>query len=273
VLDTQKLEDIAAQFSPDQDVTAGKWFGKPCLKVGGKVFAALWGGDLAVKLAGKAHSEALQVEGARLFAPRGKGHPMKAWVQIPAAQSSTWSRFARLACEDVAGAAQAKKDEIIAELRETRKKTLEVASALSPAQQDEEFLGFWSVKDLLAHLVGWDYANVEAVDAILAGRVPDFYSYHGHDWRTFNARLVAEYKRDDFDALVASMEESHQKLVQLLETVPAEEFEADKGVRFKGYKVTIARVIQGELDDERTHYVQIEEFRTKRSQSPGGGEV
>jgi hypothetical protein len=273
VVDTRKLEEIAAQFSPDQDVTTGKWFGKPCLKVGGKVFAALWGGDLAVKLAGKAHSEALRVEGAHLFDPRGKGHPMKAWVQIPAAQSSTWSRFARLACEGVAGAAQAKKDEIIAGLRETRKKTLEVTSALPPAQQDEVFLGLWSVKDLLAHLVGWDYANVEAVNAILAGRVPDFYSYHGRDWRTFNAHLVAEYKRDDFDILVASMEESHRKLVQLLETVPAEEFEADKDVRFKGYKVTIARVIQGELDDERTHYVQIEEFRNKQLQTLGGGTV
>jgi hypothetical protein len=111
VIDTQKLEEVAAQFSPDQDVTAGKWFGKPCLKVGGKVFAALWGGDLALKL------------------------------------------------------------------------------------------------------------------------------------------------------------------TQLPETVPAEEFEADKGVRFKGYKVTIARVIQGELDDEQTHYAQIEEFRTKRLQSPDGDAV
>lgn len=83
---------------------------------------------------GGAYAEALQVEGAHLFDPRGKGHPMKEWVQIPAAQSSTWNRFARQACEYVAGAAQGKKDEI--------------------------FLGDWSVKDLLAHLVGWDYTNL-----------------------------------------------------------------------------------------------------------------
>ena len=262
MVDMQKLEEIAAQFGPDQDVTVGKWFGKPCLKVGGKVFAALWGGDLAVKLTSEAHSEALQFEGAHLFDPRGKGHPMKAWVQIPAAQSPTWSRFARLACECVAGAAQARKDEIIAGLVETRIKTLDAISSLSPALQDEVFLGVWSVKDLLAHLVGWDYANIEAVDAIRAGRLPGFYSYHDRDWQAFNARLIAEYKEGDFDDLIVSVQESHRQLVRLLEIVPAEELDADKDVRFKGYKVTIARLIQGEIDDEKTHHSQIEAFKS-----------
>jgi hypothetical protein len=73
---------------------------------------------------------------------------------------------------------------------------------------------------------------------------------------------VAEYKKDDFADLIASAQESHRKLVRLLETVPAEEFDADKDVRFKGYKVTIARVIRGEIEDEKTHHSQIEEFRS-----------
>jgi hypothetical protein len=101
--DTYILNEIAAEFGADEDVTSGNWFGKPCLKVGGKVFAALWGSDMVFKLRGDAHTEALRVEGARLFDPRGKGHPMKEWVQIPAAQSSMWSRSAGLAREYVAG--------------------------------------------------------------------------------------------------------------------------------------------------------------------------
>ena len=64
--DTQILNEVAAEFSSEQDVTPGKWFGKLCLKVSGKVFAALSGGDMAFKLTGEAHSEALQVEGAHL---------------------------------------------------------------------------------------------------------------------------------------------------------------------------------------------------------------
>ena len=134
----QTLNDIAAELSSEQDVTVGKWFGKPCLKVGGKVFAALWGGDMAFKLAGEAHAKALHVEGAHLFDPRGKGHPMKEWVQLPAAQSSMWSRFARLACEYVAGAAQAEKDGQSPSCRGQRRGK---ASRASGSVQQETFGG------------------------------------------------------------------------------------------------------------------------------------
>ncbi len=70
--------------------------------------------------------------------------------------------------------AQGKKDEIISGLVETRRQILDTASSLSLAEQDEIFLGVWSVKDLLAHLVGWDFTNLEAAKAILAGKTPDF---------------------------------------------------------------------------------------------------
>ena len=99
-----ELDEIAAQFSPELCVATGKWFGKPCLKADGKVFAVQWGRDLAFKLTGTAHAEALQVESAHLFDPRGNGAAMKEWVQIPAAQSAVWSRFARLARECVSEA-------------------------------------------------------------------------------------------------------------------------------------------------------------------------
>lgn len=163
--------------------------------------------------------------------------------------------------------AQAKKDKIISGLVETRRKILDAASSLSPAQQDEIFLGVWSVKDLLAHLVGWDFTNLEAAKEILAGKTPNFYSYHNRDWKTYNARLVAEHKRDDFAALLSSVEDSHQRLVDFLETIPAEEFDRDRGVRFKGYKVTIARLLQVEIDDEGVHHRQVEEFRDRSNLS------
>jgi hypothetical protein len=260
VTDVQGLNEIAAQFRPELDVTIGKWFGKPCLKAGGKVFVVLWGGDLAFKLTGEAHSEALQIEGARLFDPRGEGHPLKEWVRVPVAQSSTWDRFAQLAYETVAGASQAKKDQVISERIEARRRILEAASSLPPAQQDEVFLGAWSIMDLLAHLVGWDFANLEAAQTILAGKVPAFYAHHDRDWKTFNARLVAEHKKDNLTLLLASMEDSHQMLIDFLETIPADEFDRDRGVRFRGYKVTIARLLQAEAKDEAEHYTQIKEF-------------
>jgi hypothetical protein len=162
--------------------------------------------------------------------------------------------------------AQAKKDEIIAELVGTRRKILDAASSLPPEKQVEVFLGVWSVKDLLAHLVGWDFTNMEAAKSVLAGQLPDFYSHYDRDWKTYNAHLVAEYKRDDFAELLSSVEHSLQQLVAFLEAVPAEEFHKDSGVRYKRYKVTISRLLQAETKDEKTHYQQIEEFRQSKGE-------
>ena len=150
-----------------------------------------------------------------------------------------------------------KKEKIIFDLVETRRGILQVASSLPPEKQDQVFLGVWSVKDLLAHLIGWDFANMEAVQAIQAGRLPGFYEHHDRDWQTFNAYLVAKYKKDNFTKLVKDLEQSHHQLVKLLEEIPANEFGQDWGIRYKGYRVIIAKIIGSELSDERKHLEQI----------------
>jgi len=160
----------------------------------------------------------------------------------------------------VSSTTQAEKDEIISGLVETRRRILDVASYLPPEKQDEIFLGVWSARDLVAHLVGWDFTNMEAAKEILAGKLPNFYSHYDRDWKTYNERLVARNKKEDFGNLLASVEDSHQELIDFLKTIPAQEFEKDRGVRFKRYKVTIARLLQAEIDDEKVHHMQIKEF-------------
>jgi len=66
--------------------------------------------------------------------------------------------------------AQARKDQIISGLIDTRCRILQAASELSPTEQEQVFLGIWSVNDLLAHLVGWDYANKRHYQQIKAFR-------------------------------------------------------------------------------------------------------
>jgi hypothetical protein len=156
--------------------------------------------------------------------------------------------------------AQARKDEIITALTTARRKILDAAYALPPEKQGQVFLGVWSVKDLLAHLVGWDYTNIEAVKSILAGELPEFYSHRDRDWQTYNSLLVEMHRKEDFTELLYSLEASQRALMALLGTVPADELDKDKGVRFKRYKVTIARLLEAEAEDEEEHYKQIKEF-------------
>ena len=251
---TQILKELAAELGQEYDVVPGKWFGKLCLKVDGKVFAALWGEDIAFKLAGRAHREALEVEGAHRFDPRGQGHPMKEWVQVPAAQSSTWGRFARLACDCVAGAAQAEKDRLIAGLVSARCKILDSVNSLPPKAQDEVFLGDWSVQDLLAHLIGWDHTNRTAVEEIRAGQKPSFWAQYDRDWQSYNAQLVAEYRLDDFSELVAAVEHSHRELIDYLQAVPTEEYLRRR---------PIGTLLRAEASDEEDHNRQIQEFASR----------
>ena len=159
--------------------------------------------------------------------------------------------------------AQLKRDELVADLIETRRKIIDITSSFSPTEHDQVFLGIWSIKDLLAHLIGWLEANRKAVKAIRAGKLPEFYAYKDRDWQTYNARLVSKYKRESMVELLSTMQVSHQKLIDSIQIIPAEELEQDYGVRFKGYKVTIARLLQAELKDEKVHYAQIEMFRNK----------
>ena len=97
------LEILAEKFSDNPQVVESKWFGKLSLKVDGKAFVVKFGRDLAFKLTGDAHSEAVKIEGAKLFDPRGKGSPFKEWVQVRSAQSSTWPGLAAQAFEYVNG--------------------------------------------------------------------------------------------------------------------------------------------------------------------------
>jgi hypothetical protein len=133
---------------------------------------------------------------------------------------------------------------------------VETAVTLSLAQQDEMFLGIWSVKDLIAHLIGWDYTNLAAVKDILVERQPAFWEFYDHDWQTYNARLVKQYRRDDFDELVAAAGVSHQQLLAYLEGLPADTYVQER---------KILTLLRAEIKDEATHYEQVAAFKERRT--------
>lgn len=155
---------------------------------------------------------------------------------------------------------QEKKAEALAQLKAARQNILTEVSRLSEAQQNQIFLGIWSVKDLLAHLIGWDETNLRAVKSVLKGQVPSFYEHRDHDWQTYNAMLVKKHKKGSFKELYATVKVSQEKLIGFLQTIPPANFNRDFGVRFRGYKVTIQRLLEAEARDEQVHCQQITGF-------------
>jgi hypothetical protein len=98
---------------------------------------------------------------------------------------------------------------------------------------------------------------------LLKGKVPKFYAYQDRDWQAYNALLVKKYKRGAFEDLLLSARGSQQNLLEYLQTILPESFNKDFGVRFRGYKVTIQRLLEAEAEDERVHCQQIKDFFNK----------
>lgn len=96
---SQEAQYVEIGKALDADIS--KMFGKPCLKVNGKAFAAFYQGEMVFKLHGLMHEKALSLEGARLWDPSGKNKPMKEWVQLPYAHHDSWKEFAEAAVDYV----------------------------------------------------------------------------------------------------------------------------------------------------------------------------
>ena len=155
---------------------------------------------------------------------------------------------------------QTNKEQVISELKKARSNLLTEVVALSTKQRNTIFLGVWSVKDLLAHLAGWDFTNIDAVRSVLIGKVPSFYEYRDRDWQTYNAMLVGKYKRNSFRELLATVNNSQKELIKFLQPIPSEYFNKDFDVRFRGYKVTIQRLLEADIKDGQIHYQPIVDF-------------
>lgn len=156
---------------------------------------------------------------------------------------------------------EAKKTQLLDDLTAARGQVIDAITALTPQAQVTVFLGIWSAHDIAAHLIGWDHANLEAVEAILAGGLPAFYQHYDADWRTFNAALVAQHKCATLAETLAAAKASHQALLDRLAALPAADVSRDTGVRSpRGRRVTIAMLLTAEASDERRHAAQIREY-------------
>jgi len=157
-----------------------------------------------------------------------------------------------------------KKERLLSDFVDVRKKILIESSRFSPDWVEMPFVGSWAIKDLLAHLSGWDRTNLEAAKEIQEGKVPSFYAFHDRDWASYNASLVKEYKRKELVAQLSLVAKTHDELMHYLETIPAAELFMDRGIRHKGYKVIISSLLEVEKQDEGIHLKQIMEFANSR---------
>jgi len=161
-----------------------------------------------------------------------------------------------------------KKKSVINNYIRTRQKIMDLIEPLSEEKWDEIFLGKWSLKDFVAHLIGWDIWGLKASYEILKGKLPSYYyKYYDDDWATINGRFVKRYKKGRKKNILAAVKKSHRKLVKELGKIPERSYNKDFGARWQGQKVTIASDTLFQANDEETHVKQIQRWlKTGKSQ-------
>jgi cytochrome P450 len=130
------------------------------------------------------------------------------------------------------------------------------------------FIGVWSLLDLLAHLAGWDVANLLAAQEVPEGKIPSFYAHYSKDWAEYNALLVSRYSKETLAEMLATVEDTHRQLLDHLERASAKTLFADHGVRVGSYRVIISRLLEAERKDEIRHLRQVVEFLDERRAQP-----
>lgn len=150
--------------------------------------------------------------------------------------------------------------EIISYLNFGRDCLLESIEGLSQREMTEiPIYPDWTIKDVLAHIIGWDRRVIAILPLIVndrAGEVP------GVDVANHNAQSVAAGRRKSVPQLLAEIKESHQQIMALISELDYREI--DRRHERNGRVITIrSYIIQIMVDHERQHAAEIEQWRAQ----------
>ncbi len=115
--------------------------------------------------------------------------------------------------------------------------------------------GTWSPRDIVAHLIGWNYAVVAGSEQLRRGELPFYDVDPGEGYRRVNAELVRRYSSTDRAVLLAELEVSAAALAGYLATLDAATWSRDSGVRHRGEALSILGTA-GELIADYDHHRQ-----------------
>ena len=155
--------------------------------------------------------------------------------------------------------------EIVEYVNFGRKSLLESIEGLS---EDElttaSILGGWTIKDMLAHIIGWDYRIISILPLIVAGRAEDIPPV---DVEQQNWQAVVKFKDKPVAEVLAEIRSTHQQVLDLLTQLDYTEI--DHRHERQGRIITIrSYVIETMIEHDRQHAAEIEQWRSEQNSEP-----
>jgi hypothetical protein len=125
----------------------------------------------------------------------------------------------------------------------------------------ESFLasfGPWSPRDIVGHLIGWNYNIRRGCEQIRAGSAPSYHADGPNDYRTLNAEFIARYNSTDRGVLLAELGRGKDELASYVQALPDLDWDKDFGARhYRGGPATVARSIESLTRDYLDHAAEI----------------
>jgi hypothetical protein len=126
----------------------------------------------------------------------------------------------------------------------------EVQALLPDIDIHMEIYPGWTIKEMLAHLAGWDDATILALKAYIAGEPPPTPADRGLD--AYNAQTIAERSGLNYDQIVREWEWVRGQLIPILYQIEEEKL-GTIIVSPWGDSMTIAHLLNIMIEHEEEH--------------------
>ncbi|MFA6519160.1 MAG: ClbS/DfsB family four-helix bundle protein [Candidatus Shapirobacteria bacterium] len=101
----------------------------------------------------------------------------------------------------------------ISQFQSASKDFFETISSFPAAKREEIIFDKWSLKDVIAHLVGWDEHFIEELDNLINNKIEKSI------WVTIpnlNKNSTAKFKNDSYQNVIKTYQQTSQKLINKL---------------------------------------------------------
>ena len=151
---------------------------------------------------------------------------------------------------------EAKKD-LIRQLDEARTRLL---AALANLDTQTEIYPPWKLKELLAHLSGWDEATIASLQTHIGGGEPLTPAARGIDF--YNAESVATREALTYEQVAQELEVTRERLKTILLAMPPDKFEQPLVFAW-GPRGPVTKLVAIFVHHEGAHAKEIEELFKK----------
>ncbi len=148
------------------------------------------------------------------------------------------------------------KQELLNRAAEEYKAFHDAIRGLNEEQMTEPWLGSWSIKEIAAHISGWQRELTPALERLARGErgVPPGVSYDDVDG--WNARFAAAVRDVEVTEVLLEMDKNHERFMRAADSVPDARFEAGRAA----YRI----VDQTTAHHYQEHAAEIVEWRASR---------